>query len=178
LIGGQLNRLDRTGPLDLSQGTPRLVAGRCAKCDALTFPLRERDPADWSLLAWYSEDGLIVTTQFFGAKLQRYMQDHAIPDLTLAQVAEKAFANGSLTPHAWRRKALSVEEILGSALLRRRRARVRRARWRVGPASGLRGRRGAARRSGARRVRGEPRIGFTHVYGAPAVSACAVLSRS
>ena len=33
----------------------------------------------------------MITTQFFGAKLQRYMHDHGIPVETLAQVAEKAF---------------------------------------------------------------------------------------
>jgi acetyl-CoA acetyltransferase len=32
-------------------------------------------------------------------------------------------------------------------------------------------------RAGARQVPGNPRIGFTHVYGAPGVSACTVLSR-
>src|SRR4029077_8288467 len=48
----------------------------------------QNDPADWSLPAWYGEDGLMVTTQFFGAKLQRYMHDHGIPTRTLAQVAE------------------------------------------------------------------------------------------
>jgi acetyl-CoA acetyltransferase len=31
--------------------------------------------------------------------------------------------------------------------------------------------------AGARQVPGRPRVGFTHVYGAPGVSACAVLSR-
>jgi acetyl-CoA acetyltransferase len=77
----------------------------------------QNDPADWSLPAWYGEAGLMVTTQFFGAKLQRYMHDHDIPELTLAQVAEKAFANGSLTPHAWRRRRLSVDEILRSQML-------------------------------------------------------------
>jgi acetyl-CoA C-acetyltransferase len=77
----------------------------------------ENDPADWSLPAWYGEDGLMVTTQFFGAKLQRYMHDHDIPTLTLAQVAEKAFANGSRTPHAWRRTPLSVDDILASRML-------------------------------------------------------------
>ena len=75
----------------------------------------QNDPADWSLPAWYGEIGLMITTQFFGAKLQRYMHDYAIPIDTLAQVAEKAFANGSITPHAWRRRALSAEEILGFA---------------------------------------------------------------
>jgi acetyl-CoA acetyltransferase len=77
----------------------------------------QNDPADWSLPQWYGEDGLMVTTQFFGAKLQRYMHEHTIPSLTLAQVAEKAFANGALTPHAWRRTPLSVDEILGSRVL-------------------------------------------------------------
>jgi acetyl-CoA acetyltransferase len=77
----------------------------------------QNDPADWSLPAWYGEDGLMVTTQFFGAKLQRYLHDHAIPVRTLAQVAEKAFRNGALTPHAWRRRPLSQEEILGSPML-------------------------------------------------------------
>jgi acetyl-CoA acetyltransferase len=77
----------------------------------------QNDPADWSLPAWYGEIGLMVTTQFFGAKLQRYMHDFAIPVETLAQVAEKAFANGSITPHAWRRRPLSTGEILDSQML-------------------------------------------------------------
>ncbi len=32
-------------------------------------------------------------------------------------------------------------------------------------------------RAGARQVAGDPRVGFTHVYGAPGVSACTVLTR-
>jgi len=31
-------------------------------------------------------------------------------------------------------------------------------------------------RAGARQVAGQPRIGFTHVYGAPGISACTVLT--
>ena len=77
----------------------------------------QNDPADWSLPDWYGEVGLMVTTQFFGTKLQRYMFEHDIPVDTLAQVAEKAFANGAITPHAWRRRPLSKEEILGSQML-------------------------------------------------------------
>jgi acetyl-CoA acetyltransferase len=77
----------------------------------------QNDPADWSLPAWYGEDGLMVTTQFFGAKLQRYMHDHSVPVRTLAQVAEKAFANGARTPHAWRRTPLTSQQILASPLL-------------------------------------------------------------
>jgi acetyl-CoA acetyltransferase len=77
----------------------------------------QNDPADWSLPDWYGEDGLMVTTQFFGAKLQRYMHDFGISRDTLAKVAEKAFANGSLTPHAWRRQPLSAAEISASPML-------------------------------------------------------------
>jgi acetyl-CoA acetyltransferase len=32
-------------------------------------------------------------------------------------------------------------------------------------------------RAGNRQVPGEPKVGFTHVYGAPGVSACTVLTR-
>src|SRR6476659_4323085 len=77
----------------------------------------QNDPADWSLPQWYGEDGLMVTTQFFGAKLQRYMHEQASPPRTLAQVAEKAYAHGARTPHAWRRTPLSAAEILGSPML-------------------------------------------------------------
>ena len=77
----------------------------------------QNDPEEWSLPRWYGEDGLMVTTQFFGAKLQRYMHDHGIATKTLAEVAVKAFANGSLTPHAWRRTPLSADEILNSPML-------------------------------------------------------------
>jgi acetyl-CoA acetyltransferase len=75
------------------------------------------DPADWSLPAWYGEVGLMVTTQFFGAKLQRYMHDHGMGTDTLAAVAEKAFTNGSLTPQAWRRTPLTRDEILASKMI-------------------------------------------------------------
>ena len=53
----------------------------------------------------------MLTTQYFGMKIQRYMHDHGISRETLLRVAEKAFRNGSLTPTAWRQTALSWEEI-------------------------------------------------------------------
>jgi acetyl-CoA acetyltransferase len=68
-------------------------------------------PADWGLDDWYGETGLMLTTQYFGMKIQRYMHDHGISKETLIRVAEKAFRNGSLTPTAWRQTALSWEEI-------------------------------------------------------------------
>lgn len=55
-------------------------------------------PADWGLDEAYGRDGLMVTTQFFAMKIQRYMHDHGITARTLALVAEKAYANGARTP--------------------------------------------------------------------------------
>jgi acetyl-CoA acetyltransferase len=59
----------------------------------------------------------MLTTQFFGMKIRRYMHDHGISRSTLARVAAKAFRNGARNPNAWRRKPLSEEEILGSFTL-------------------------------------------------------------
>jgi acetyl-CoA acetyltransferase len=74
-------------------------------------------PEDWSLPGWYGELGLMVTTQFFGAKIQRYLYDHALDPALLADVAAKAYGNASITPHAWRRRALSASEITGAPML-------------------------------------------------------------
>ena len=59
----------------------------------------------------------MLTTQFFGMKIQRYMHEHGITANTLAKVAAKAFRNGSLNENAWRRKPLSEEEIEGAPML-------------------------------------------------------------
>ena len=74
-------------------------------------------PADWGIGAWYGETGLMLTTQFFAMKIQRYMADHAISASTLAKVASKAFHNGSRNPNAWRRTPLSEDEILASRMV-------------------------------------------------------------
>ncbi|MFN2328367.1 MAG: thiolase family protein [Chromatocurvus sp.] len=75
------------------------------------------DPAEWGLGDWYGEAGLMLTTQFFAMKIQRYMHDHGITEQALARVAEKAFYNGSINPEAWRRQAFSQEEILASMMV-------------------------------------------------------------
>ena len=75
------------------------------------------DPAEWGLGAWYGETGLMLTTQFFAMKIQRYMHDYGITSSTLAKVAVKAFRNGSQNPNAWRRTPLTDEEILSSAMV-------------------------------------------------------------
>ena len=59
---------------------------------------------------------------------------------------------------------------------RRRLHRERRADRRLGAAPGPRDRHPAARRGGGPPGRRHPRIGFTHVYGAPGISACTVLA--
>ena len=74
-------------------------------------------PEDWGIGSWYGETGLMLTTQFFALKIQRYMSQHGISSSTLAKVAAKAFRNGSANPNAWRRKPLSEDEILSSRMV-------------------------------------------------------------
>ena len=74
-------------------------------------------PADWGLPDWYGDTGLMLTTQFFALKIQRYMGLHGISPMTLARVAEKAFANGVDTPHAWRRSSVDAQTILDAQMV-------------------------------------------------------------
>ena len=66
---------------------------------------------------WYGGSGMALTTQFFGMKINHYMQQYGISQDTLARVAAKAFRNGAKNPMAWRRQALSEEEVLQSQML-------------------------------------------------------------
>jgi len=75
------------------------------------------DPVHYSAPSWYGEIGQFLTTKFFGIKINRYMHDHGISAETLAKVAAKNFRNGALNPNAFRRKAVSEEEILASKML-------------------------------------------------------------
>lgn len=74
-------------------------------------------PEDWGLDDAYGREGLMVTTQFFGMKIQRYAHDHGITPRTLALVAEKAYRNGARTPEAWRRQEVSADDILDSGMV-------------------------------------------------------------
>ncbi len=74
-------------------------------------------PEDWGLAPWYGQSGLMLTTQFFAAKIQRYMYDYGISSDTLARVAEKNYANGSITPTSWRKNALTRNDILASDMI-------------------------------------------------------------
>jgi len=66
---------------------------------------------------WYGGSGMALTTQFFGMKINHYMETYGVTDRTLARVAAKAFRNGSKNPMAWRRKPLSEDEILQAQML-------------------------------------------------------------
>ncbi len=75
------------------------------------------DPLALGLGQWYGEVGLMMTTQFFAMKIQKYMHDYGISADTLARVAEKAFINGSLNPNAWRREPVSAEQVASSMMV-------------------------------------------------------------
>jgi acetyl-CoA C-acetyltransferase len=75
------------------------------------------DPADYGLGKWYGDVGLMLTTQFFGMKIQRYMHQHGVTSSTLAKVAVKNFHNGSLNDNAWRRVPMSEDQVLNAPML-------------------------------------------------------------
>ena len=74
-------------------------------------------PEDWGLPAAYGEAGLMVTTQFFGIKIARYLREHHISERILALVAEKAYRNGALNPNAWRREPVPADEIAAADMV-------------------------------------------------------------
>ena len=74
-------------------------------------------PADWGLPGWYGDIGLMLTTQFFAMKIQRYMSLWGITPRTLGLVAEKSFANGVHADHAWRRDPVDLDTILNSQIV-------------------------------------------------------------
>lgn len=74
-------------------------------------------PADWGLPDWYGETGLMLTTQFFALKLRRYMDQFGISPTTLGRVAEKAFENGALAPHSWRKQPVDIDTIMNSQMV-------------------------------------------------------------
>ena len=68
----------------------------------------QRDPAQYGLGDWYGETGMMLTTQFFAMKVQRYLHDHDLDPAVLAAIAAKAYRNGALNPNAWRRTPMST----------------------------------------------------------------------
>jgi acetyl-CoA C-acetyltransferase len=110
-----------TGGTALATAASAIESGRAEVAIAIGFDKHERGafriPSSSKGRDWYGGSGLALTTQFFGMKINRYMHQYGISQWTLAKVAVKAFRNGSLNPMAWRRKPLSEEEVLDSAML-------------------------------------------------------------
>lgn len=75
------------------------------------------DPVSMGLGAWYGETGLMLTTQFFGLKVQRYLHEHAMDPELLSLIAAKAYRNGSLNPNAWRRTPMVAAEIAAAPMV-------------------------------------------------------------
>lgn len=74
-------------------------------------------PAEYNLPDWYGEAGYMLTTQFFAMKIRRYMHEYGISPMSLGRVAEKAYRNGALAPHAWRREPVDLDTIMNAALI-------------------------------------------------------------
>jgi acetyl-CoA C-acetyltransferase len=105
-----------TGASALMVAASMIEAEQADLCVAVGFDKHEpgafnADPESVGLGAWYGSTGLMLTTQFFGMKIQRYLHDHDLPVSLLAKVSAKAFRNGALNPNAWRRTPLSEHDI-------------------------------------------------------------------
>jgi len=74
-------------------------------------------PREYGLPSWYGQNGMMLTTQFFAMKIQRYMRLYGIRRETLGRVAEKAFRNGEKAAHAWRRSPVDLETIMNSQMV-------------------------------------------------------------
>ena len=74
-------------------------------------------PSEYNLPEWYGEAGYMITTQFFAAKIMRYMNQYGIAPTTLGKVAEKAFRNAVHAPHAWRREPVDLDTIMNAPLV-------------------------------------------------------------
>ncbi len=111
-----------TGGSALTAAQNAIAAGACDIALAVGFDKHPRGafnakPAEYGLPEWYGETGLMLTTQFFALKIQRYMALHGISRRSLGLVAEKAFRNGTLCDHAWRRSPVDLDTILNAPIV-------------------------------------------------------------
>jgi acetyl-CoA C-acetyltransferase len=111
-----------TGGSALATAANAIESGRADIAMAVGFDKHDRgafasDPAAYGLADWYGEAGMMVTTQFFAMKIQRYLADHDLDPRLLAEIAAKAFRNGARNPKAWRRTPMSVEEIADAEMV-------------------------------------------------------------
>ncbi len=111
-----------TGGSALLAATNAIESGRASLALAVGFDKHDRgafaaSPAEYGLGDWYGEDGLMVTTQFFALKIQRYLHDHGLDPSLLAELTAKALRNGARNPNAWRRTPMPVEEIAAATMV-------------------------------------------------------------
>lgn len=111
-----------TGGSALAAARNAVAAGEYDIALAVGFDKHERgafnaEPKEWGLPDWYGQTGMMLTTQFFALKIQRYMQMHGIGRETLGRVAEKSFRNGAKADHAWRRSPIDLETILNAPMI-------------------------------------------------------------
>lgn len=111
-----------TGGSALLSGYWAIKSGEFDIGMAVGFDKHERgafnaDPRASGHPMWYGSTGMMLTTQFFGMKIQRYMSEFGITPKTLGMVAEKAFINGSKTPTAWRRTPVDLDTILNAPMI-------------------------------------------------------------
>jgi acetyl-CoA acetyltransferase len=111
-----------TGGSSLASAQYAVASGAYDLALATGFDKHDRgafnaDPRAYGLPDWYGQTGMMLTTQFFALKIQRYMKLHGITRTTLGRVAEKAFRNGAKTEHAWRRSEVDLETILNAPMI-------------------------------------------------------------
>jgi acetyl-CoA acetyltransferase len=111
-----------TGGSALSAGKAAIASGEFDLGMVVGFDKHDRGafnpmPEDWGLPKWYGDTGLMLTTQFFALKIQRYMALFGISRRTLGLVAEKSFRNGALANHAWRRSPVDLDTILNAPMV-------------------------------------------------------------
>lgn len=111
-----------TGGSALSAARSAIASGEHDIALAVGFDKHPRgafnaDPAAYGLPEWYGQTGMMLTTQFFALKLQRYMKLHGISRTTLGKVAEKSFRNAEHAEHAWRRSPIDLDTILNSQMV-------------------------------------------------------------
>ncbi len=111
-----------TGGSALTAARNAVAAGQCDIAMAVGFDKHPRgafnaDPKAYGLPMWYGQTGMMLTTQFFALKIQRYMSLYGITRTTLGKVAEKSFRNGEKTEHAWRRTPIDLDTILQSDMI-------------------------------------------------------------
>ena len=111
-----------TGGSALLSAANAIAAGRAEVVMVVGFDKHERgafgtNPAEYGIGEWYGEMGMMVTTQFFGMKIQRYLAQHDLDPRLLAELSAKALRNGARNPNAWRRNPLGVDEIANAEMV-------------------------------------------------------------